>query len=83
MFNDRLPYDDEYGVLDPMLGDLVLVNGVNLYEYNADLIEYEPVVASITYDVYNNKLGDPVELVSRYNNDLCNYYEEDMKLLQG
>ena len=40
-------------------------------------------IYSITYDVYNNKLGDPVELVSRYNNDLCNYYEEDMKLLQG
>ncbi len=39
-------------------------------------------IYSITYDIYNNKLGDPVELVSRYSNDLCNYYEEDMKLLQ-
>lgn len=39
-------------------------------------------IYSITYDTYANKLGDPVELVSRYNNDLCNYYEEDMRLLQ-
>ena len=39
-------------------------------------------IYSITYDINNNKLGDPVELVSRYSADLCNYYEEDMKLLQ-
>ena len=67
MFNDRLPYDDEYGVLDPMLGDLVLVNGVNLYEYNADLIEYEPVVASITYDVYS-KVGKHSYILNKFAN---------------
>lgn len=52
MFNDRLPYDDGYGLLDPMLGDSVVVNGNSLYDYNADLINYEPVVATITNDLY-------------------------------
>lgn len=52
MFNDRLPYDDVYGLLDPMLGDSVVVNGNSLYDYNADLINYEPVVATITNDLY-------------------------------
>ena len=54
MFNDRLPYDDGYGLLDPMLGDSVVVNGNSLYDYNADLINYEPVVAQITNDLYKN-----------------------------
>lgn len=67
LFEDRLPYDDKYGILDPMLGDLVLVNGINLYDYNADLIEYEPVVASITSDVYR-KVGKHSYILNRLNN---------------
>ena len=67
MFDNRLPYDDMYGVLDPMLGDLVLVNGVSLYDYNADLIEYEPVVASITSDVYS-KIGKHSYILNRFSN---------------
>ncbi len=67
MFDDRLPYDDKYGILDPMLGDLVLVNGISLYDYNADLIKYEPVVASITSDVYR-KVGKHSYILNKLTN---------------
>ena len=52
MFEDRLPYDDNYGLLDPALGDSVIVDGFDLYNYNADLINYEPVIATISSDIY-------------------------------
>ena len=64
MFNDRLPYDDGYGLLDPMLGDSVVVNGNSLYDYNADLINYEPVVAQITNDLYK-KVGRHSYIINR------------------
>lgn len=64
MFNDRLPYDDEYGLLDPMLGDSVVVNGNSLYDYNADLISYEPVVATITNDLYK-RVGRHSYIINR------------------
>ena len=64
MFNDRLPYDDEYGLLDPMLGDSVVVNGNSLYDYNADLINYEPVVATITNDLYK-RVGRHSYIINR------------------
>lgn len=64
MFNDRLPYDDGYGLLDPMLGDSVVVNGNSLYDYNADLINYEPVVATITNDLYR-RVGRHSYIINR------------------
>ena len=64
MFNDRLPYDDGYGLLDPMLGDSVVVNGNSLYDYNADLINYEPVVATITNDLYK-RVGRHSYIINR------------------
>lgn len=64
MFNDRLPYDDVYGLLDPMLGDSVVVNGNSLYDYNADLINYEPVVATITNDLYR-RVGRHSYIINR------------------
>lgn len=67
MFEDRLPYDDKYGILDPMLGDLVTLDGKSLYDYNADLIEYEPVVASVTSDVYG-KVGKHSYILNRFSN---------------
>ena len=64
MFNNRLPYDDGYCLLDPMLGDSVVVNGNSLYDYNADLINYEPVVAQITNDLYK-KVGRHSYIINR------------------
>lgn len=64
MFNNRLPYDDGYCLLDPMLGDSVVVNGNSLYDYNADLINYEPVVAQITNDLYK-KVGRYSYIINR------------------
>jgi len=58
------PYDDKYGLTDPLLGDPVTVNGVSLYDYNADLISYEPVVATITNDLYR-KVGKHSYIINR------------------
>ena len=58
------PYDDKYGLKDPLLGDLITVNGVSLYDYNADLISYEPVIATITNDLYK-KVGRYSYLINR------------------
>lgn len=58
------PYDDKYGLTDPLLGDPVTVNGVSLYDYNADLINYEPVVATITNDLYR-KVGKHSYIINR------------------
>ena len=57
-------YDDKYGLTDPLLGDPVTVNGVSLYDYNADLIDYEPVVATITNDLYR-KVGKHSYIINR------------------
>lgn len=57
-------YDDKYGLIDPLLGDPVIVNGVSLYDYNADLINYEPVVATITNDLYR-KVGKHSYIINR------------------
>lgn len=57
-------YDDKYGLTDPLLGDQVTVNGVSLYDYNADLINYEPVVATITNDLYR-KVGKHSYIINR------------------
>lgn len=57
-------YDDKYGLTDPLLGDPVTVNGVSLYDYNADLINYEPVVATITNDLYR-KVGKHSYIINR------------------
>ena len=67
MFEDRLPYDDNYGLLDPALGDSVTVDGFDLYSHNADLISYEPVVATITSSVYK-KIGRHSYLLNNFNN---------------
>lgn len=67
MFEDRLPYDDNYGLLDPVLGDSVTVDGFDLYSYNADLISYEPVVATITSSIYK-KIGRHSYLLNKFNN---------------
>lgn len=58
------PYNDKYGLTDPLLGDPVTVNGVSLYDYNADLINYEPVVATITNDLYR-KVGKHSYIINR------------------
>ena len=58
------PYNDKYGLTDPLLGDPVTVNGVSLYDYNADLISYEPVVATITNDLYR-KVGKHSYIINR------------------
>lgn len=57
-------YDDKYGLIDPLLGDPVIVNGVSLYDYNADLINYEPVVATITNDLHR-KVGKHSYIINR------------------
>lgn len=57
-------YDDKYGLTDSLLGDPVTVNGVSLYDYNADLINYEPVVATITNDLYR-KVGKHSYIINR------------------
>lgn len=57
-------YDDKYGLTDPLLGDPVIVNGVSLYDYNADLINYEPVVATITNDLYR-RVGRHSYIINR------------------
>ena len=49
MVNKEL-YDCNYGLTDPHLGDLVTVNGVSLYNLNADLIDYKPTSITITKD---------------------------------
>lgn len=67
MFEDRLPYDDNYGLLDPALGDSVIVDGFDLYNYNADLINYEPVIATISSDIYK-KIGRHSYLLNRFGN---------------
>ena len=67
MFEDRLPYDDNYGLLDPALGDSVTVDGFDLYNHNADLISYEPVVATITSNVYK-KIGRHSYLLNNFSN---------------
>lgn len=58
------PYNDKYGLTDPLLGDLITVNGVSLYDYNADLISYEPVIATITNDLYK-KVGRYSYIINR------------------
>ena len=90
MFNDRLPYDDGYCLLDPMLGDSVVVNGNSLYDYNADLINYEPVVATITNDLYSalrfffyKRLELTYELEESENEIIQKGYEIFKKYLKG
>lgn len=63
---DREQYDESYGLMDMQLGDIVTVNGINLYAYNADLIEYEPVQVSISSDLVK-KIGGHSYLINEYN----------------
>lgn len=63
---DREQYDESYGLRDMQLGDIVTVNGINLYAYNADLIEYEPVQVSISSDLVK-KIGGHSYLINEYN----------------
>lgn len=63
---DREQYDESYGLRDVQLGDIVTVNGINLYAYNADLIEYEPVQVSISSDLVK-KVGGHSYLINEYN----------------
>lgn len=62
----REQYDESYGLRDMQLGDVVTVNGINLYAYNADLIEYEPVQVSISNDLVK-KVGGHSYLINEYN----------------
>lgn len=63
---DREQYDESYGLRDMQLGDVVTVNGINMYAYNADLIEYEPVQVSISSDLVK-KVGGHSYLINEYN----------------
>ena len=63
---DREQYDESYGLRDVQLGDIVTVNGINLYAYNADLIEYEPVQVSISSDLVK-KVGGHSYLINEHN----------------
>lgn len=62
----REQYDESYGLRDMQLGDVVTVNGINLYAYNADLIEYEPVQVPISNDLVK-KVGGHSYLINEYN----------------
>ena len=62
----REQYDESYGLRDMQLGDVVTVNGVNLYAYNADLIEYEPVQVPISNDLVK-KVGGHSYIINEYN----------------
>lgn len=62
----REQYDESYGLRDMQLGDVVTVNGMNLYAYNADLIEYEPVQVSVTSDLVK-KIGGHSYLINEHN----------------
>ena len=63
---DREQYDESYGLRDMQLGDVVTVNGINLYAYNADLIGYEPVQVSISSDLVK-KVGGHSYLINEHN----------------
>ena len=67
MYNVLEEYDDNYSLRDMQLGNVVTVNGINLYEYNADLIEYMPVQIPITSSVLK-KVGQHSYLINQYNN---------------
>lgn len=60
-------YNDRYGLADSLLGNVVTVNGISLYDYNADLIEYTPIVASIDYNILK-KIGKHTYTINSYKN---------------
>lgn len=53
---------------DNQLGYPVIVNGKNLYDYNADLIDYNLVPVQIAYDVFK-KIGKHNYIINQYQND--------------
>lgn len=67
MDNLREYYDENYSLMDPQLGNTVIVDGVNLYEYNADLIDYSPIQIPITSSVMK-KIGKHSFVIDQYNN---------------
>ena len=67
MVDVRYFYDDSYGLRDRLLGDVVTINGISAYDYNADLIDYKPTVATITKDLIK-KVGRHTYLINRYSN---------------
>ena len=61
-------YNDSYLLEDPQLGDVCFINGKSSYDFNADLIEYEPVQLTITNDLIK-KIGKTSYIVNQYKNN--------------
>lgn len=64
---DREVYDSNFHMQDNQLGYPVFINGKNVYEYNADLIEYDLKPAKISYDAFK-KIGKYNYIVNQYKN---------------
>lgn len=64
---DREVYDSNFYMQDNQIGYPVFVNGKNVYEYNADLIEYDLKPAKISYDAFK-KIGKYSYIVNQYKN---------------
>lgn len=64
---DREVYDSNFQIQDNQIGYPVFVNGINVYEYNADLIEYDLKPAKISYDSFK-KIGKYSYIVNQYKN---------------
>ena len=64
---DREVYDSNFQIQDNQIGYPVFVNGINVYEYNADLIEYDLKPAKISYDAFK-KIGKYSYIVNQYKN---------------
>lgn len=61
-------YNDSYLLRDPQLGDVCFINGKSSYDFNADLIEYEPVQLTITNDLIK-KIGRNSYIINQYKNN--------------
>lgn len=61
-------YDDNYLLKDPQLGDICFINGKSSYDFNADLIGYEPVQLTITNDLIK-KIGKNSYIINQYKNN--------------
>ena len=64
----EISYNDNYLLKDPQLGDVCFINGKSSYDFNADLIDYEPVQLTITSDLIK-KIGKNSYIINQYNNN--------------
>lgn len=60
-------YDLNFQLQDNQIGYPVFVNGRNVYEYNADLIEYDLKPVKISYDAFK-KIGKHNYIINQYKN---------------